>query len=36
LPMKDCTVYLDNELIIEDGAYVVPEMIAEVEAREQM
>ncbi|MEE3000705.1 MAG: leucyl aminopeptidase [Pseudomonadota bacterium] len=36
LPMKDCTVYLDNELIIEDGAYVVPEMIADVELREQV
>jgi hypothetical protein len=32
--MKDCTVYLDNEMIIEKGNYVVPEMIAEMEPRE--
>ena len=32
--MKDCTVYLDNEMIIENGDYVVPEMIADVEPRE--
>ncbi len=33
LPMKDCTVYLDNEMIIDKGKYVDPQMIAKVEIR---
>ena len=35
LPMKDCTVHLDNTMIIENGNYVIPEMIAKVEPRAQ-
>lgn len=31
LPMNDCTVYLDNEMIIGTGNYVDPQMIADVE-----
>jgi hypothetical protein len=33
--MKDCTVYLDNEMIIDKGKYVDPQMIAKVEIRGQ-
>ncbi|MEE2745628.1 MAG: hypothetical protein VX617_01980 [Pseudomonadota bacterium] len=35
LPMKDCTVYLDNEMIIDKGNYIFPEMVAKVEPRIQ-
>ena len=35
LPMKDCTVYLDDEMIIENGKYIDPQMVAQVELREQ-
>ena len=34
--MKDCTVYLDDELLIDNGNYVNPEMIAQVEQRVQL
>ena len=35
LPMKDCTVYLDDEMIIDRGCYVDPQMVAQVHARQQ-
>ena len=35
LPMKDCTVYLDNDMIIDHGNYLDPQMIAEVDPRHQ-
>ena len=35
LPMKDCTVYLDNDMIIDHGNYLDPQMIAEVDPRYQ-
>ena len=35
LPMKDCTVYLDNDMIIDHGNYLDPQMIAEVDPRQQ-
>ncbi len=35
LPMKDCTAYLDNDMIIDTGKYVDPQMIADVEPRDQ-
>ena len=33
--MKDCTVYLDNDMIIDHGNYLDPQMIAEVDPRYQ-
>ena len=35
LPMKDCSAYLDNDMIIDTGKYVDPQMIADVEPRDQ-
>ncbi len=35
LPMKDCTAYLDDDMIIEAGTYIDPQMIADVEPRNQ-
>jgi hypothetical protein len=32
--MKDCTVHLDDKIIIEKGHYIVDEMIAKTEPRE--
>ena len=35
VPMKDCTVYLDDEMIIERNKYIDPQMVADVELRPQ-
>ena len=34
VPMKDCTVYLDDEMVLDAGRFVDPQMAAPIESRE--